>query len=545
LFIACSNLANLLLARAVVRRREIGVRLSLGASRARLICQLLTESLLLSTAGGALGLVLSFWLFKTLSSMPSMARLTSGAELHLDHRALFYALVLSLGTGFAFGLGPALAATKTNLSRALHADGLSGTPNVPSRKMWSPRNLLVIAPLAISLMLLIGAAVLVRGIKYARFEPEFDVSRVIGMSFKLKAQGYDEAKSLQFQESLRQRLSAMPGVASVALASALPFSLSAPLGMCPVSAEASVKSPGPAYAAGCYAVSSGYFETLGLPIVRGRAFSPSDREGAQPVAIVSQEFARTNWPNQEPIGKRVRPANGDTFFDVVGVAGDLTNPSSEFILGLPVVYVPSSQGRFLLTPRVSTVWNGGRTSQSYQASEMQFLVRSNGDPSNISVAMRQAVRAADPSVWVSIQTIEDRLEPFIGPQRTLALCVTGFGALALLMACVGIYAVLAYAVSQRTREIGVRMALGAQRGEILSLVMRRTLILIAFGIGVGLAGAFALRRILSATTGGLRGLDAGTCLSVTMLLSAASLLASYLPSRKALRVDPVQALRCE
>jgi putative ABC transport system permease protein len=292
-------------------------------------------------------------------------------------------------------------------------------------------------------------------------------------------------------------------------------------------------------------VSPGYFETLGLPIVRGRAFLPSDREGAEPVAIVSQEFARTNWPNQEPIGKRVRSANGDTFFEVVGVAADLTNPSSEFILGFPVVYVPSSQGRFLLTPRVSGVWNGARISQTYQASEMQFLVRTSADPANVKVALRQVVHAAAPSVWVNIQTIEERLEPFIGPQKTIALCVTGFGALALVMACAGIYAILAYAVSQRTREIGIRMALGAHRREILSMVMRRTLILIAWGIGLGLAGAFTLSRILSATLGGPRGLDARTSISVAMLLGAASLLASYLPSRKALRVDPVQALRCE
>jgi macrolide transport system ATP-binding/permease protein len=193
LFIACSNLANLLLARAVVRRREIAVRLSLGSSRARLIWQLLTESLLLSIAGGAVGLIFSSWLIKAVSaSSPSLVGMASRAELHLDHQALLYALALSVATGFAFGLGPALAATKTNLARALHAEGLSGTPSAPSQKIWSPRNLLVVAPLAVSLMLLIGAAVLVRAIQNGRFEPKFDTSRVIGMSFRLRAQGYDE-----------------------------------------------------------------------------------------------------------------------------------------------------------------------------------------------------------------------------------------------------------------------------------------------------------------------------------------------------------------
>jgi ABC-type antimicrobial peptide transport system permease subunit len=178
-------------------------------------------------------------------------------------------------------------------------------------------------------------------------------------------------------------------------------------------------------------------------------------------------------------------------------------------------------------------------------SDMQFLVRSSGDPASVKTSLRQAVRAADPSLWVSIQTIDERLEPLIGPQRTMALCLSGFGVLALLMACAGIYAILAYAVSQRTREIGIRMALGAHRREILSMVMMRTLVLIASGIGVGLAGALALSRILAASIRGLPGMDAGTFISVTLLLGAASLLASYLPSRKALRVDPVQALRCE
>ena len=541
LFIACSNLANLLLARAVVRRREIGVRLSLGASRARLICQLLTESLLLSIAGGAVGLAFSYWLIKALSAQPSLARLFSGSEPHLDQRALLYALLLSIATGLAFGLGPALAATKTNLARALHVEGLSGTPSAPSQKIWAPRNLLVVAPLAVSLMLLMGSAVLVRGFRSARFQPKFDTSRVIDMSFRLNAQGYDEAKSLRLQDNLRERIGAMPGVVSVALASALPLSFSPPLGLCSLVAEGSAIPSG--RAAGCQAVSASYFETLGVPIVRGRAFLPSDAESPEPVAIVSQELARTYWPNQEPIGKRIRSVSGAAFFEVVGVAADLQDPASRFILNLPAAYVPVGQGSLLLASQRSGP-NAARVTSDH-VSERQFLIRASGDPANVKSALRQAVRAADPSLWVDIQTIAERLEPFTGPQRTIAACLSGFGALALLMACAGIYAILAYAVSQRTREIGIRIALGAQRREILSMVMRRTLVLISWGIGAGLAGALALNRILMATTSGTGRLDVGTSISVTLLLGAAALLASYLPSRKALRVDPVQALRCD
>jgi putative ABC transport system permease protein len=540
LFIACSNLANLLLARAVVRRREIGVRLSLGASRARLICQLLTESLLLSTAGGVVGLVFSSALVKALSLQSSLVRFFSGSQPHLDRQALLYALLLSVATGFAFGLGPALAATKTNLARALHAEGLSGTPSAPSQKLWAPRNLLVVAPLAVSLMLLIGAAVLVRGLQGARFKPRFDTSRVIGMTFRLKAQGYDEAKSLQFQESLRERMSTMPGVVSVALDSSSPLSFLPPLGICLLTDGFTV----PSRASLCHAVSTGYFETLSVPIVRGRTFLLSDREGSEPVAIVNEEMARTYWPNQESIGKRIRSQDGSTFFEIVGVAADLQDPGDKSLFQMsPTAYVPAGQGGLLMAPRKDNA-NAGRVA-SNRVSDMQFLVRASGDPASVKTSLRQAVRAADPSLWVNLQTIEESLEPIVGPQRTVALCLTGFGALALLMACAGIYAILAYAVSQRTREIGIRMALGADRREILSMVMNRTLVLIAWGISGGLLGTFALVRILAASIRGLPGMNAGTFISVTLLLAAASLLASYLPSRKALRVDPVQALRCE
>jgi putative ABC transport system permease protein len=209
---------------------------------------------------------------------------------------------------------------------------------------------------------------------------------------------------------------------------------------------------------------------------------------------------------------------------------------------LPTAYVPSGQESLLAAAQDST--NAGRRA-SYQISGRQFFIRASGDPASVKTALRQAVRAADPMLWVDIQTIEEWLEPIRGRQETIALFVAGFGTLALLMACAGIYAILAYAVSQRTREIGIRMALGAQRLEILAMVMQRTLVLISVGIGVGLVGALALSRILAASIRGLLGLDAGTCISLSLLLGAASLLASYLPSRQALRVDPVQALRCE
>lgn len=539
LAIACSNLANLLLARAAIRRQEIGVRLSLGASRARLVCQLLTESLLLSIGGGATGLVFSVWLMKAITWLsPTLANLPPGEELHLRNGAFLYALLLSLGTGFAFGLGPALAATKTNLARALHAEGLTGTPSAPTGKMWSPRNLLVVAPLAVSLMLLIGATVLARALSNARTEPKFDASRVIGMTFRLKAQGYDESKSLQFQDSLGRRIATVPGVVSFALASGFPLPWLPPMSPCSLETDSSAASPGGR--ALCHAVSAGYFETLGLPIIRGRAFLPSDRAGSAPVAIVNEELARTYWPDQEAIGKRIR--GGDTFFEVVGVVANVQDLGGQFsFLLLPTIYAPAGQGTLL----AKGLDSGGDRMASYQMREMQFYVRAAGETAAVKQALRQAVRATDPSLYVDIQTVEERLEPMTGSQRAMTVCLSGFGVLAMLMACSGIYAILAYAVSRRTREIGIRVTLGAQRFEILSMVMRRTLALIAWGIGLGVLGAFALSRILAATIEQLGGLDAATCISLALLLGAASLLAGYLPSRKALRVDPVQALRCE
>jgi predicted permease len=530
LLIACSNLANLLLARAVVRHREIGVRLSLGAGRARLIGQLLSESMLLAIAGGALGMLFSTWLARSIFVLVNP---TPGVELQLDPRWLGYGVVLSLVTGVSFGLGPALAATKTNLARALHSEGLSGTPGSPSQRIWAPRNLLVIVPLAVSLMLLIGAGLAVRFVERTIFSsPGYDATHLVAMSFRLQAQGYDQARTVQFQENLRERIAKMPAVASVALAAANP--ISGGMGVFPLVMEDSPVSPGQAARlAECDVISAGFLEMLGAPTVRGRTFTASDREGSAPVAIVNQELVRRYWPNEEPLGKHVRLDTGSSFFEVIGVVPDVESP--RLTSAIPVVYVPFGQGKLLL---------GGARLETppYQ---MEFLIRTLGDPVPLKSALRHEARATDPSLWVNVQTLQELREESVGPLRIVSLLLSALGVLALLMASVGIYAILAYAVSQRTREIGIRMALGAQGREIMVGVMQRTMVLIAWGIGVGLLGALAVSRVLAKGVGEIGGLDAATCSSVAVLLGAVALLASYLPARKALRVDPVQALRCE
>jgi predicted permease len=396
--------------------------------------------------------------------------------------------------------------------------------------------MLVIVPLAVSLMLLMGAGMTVRLVQRMYLSgPAFETSRLIGMSFRLKAQGYDEARTLQFQENLRERIGRMPGITSVALASGMPISNG--MGWFPLLTEGSVISPGGSSPGADYkVVSVGFFETIGVPIVRGRTFTTSDREGSPPVAMVNQVLARRYWPNQEPIGKRIRLATGSTFFEVIGVAPDLEDANGPFNSVRPTVYVPYGQGKLFL--------NGARIgTPPYQ---MQFLIRARGESAGVKAALRQEAIAADSSLWVNIQTLEEILESWkMGPIKTMSLLLSALGALALVMASAGIYAILAYAVSQRTREIGIRMALGAQRREILALVMQRTVTLTACGIGLGLVGALALSRILSRSLDKLGGLDAVTCISVALLLGFVAILASYLPARKALRVDPARALRCE
>ncbi len=526
LLIACSNLANLLLARAVVRQREIGVRLSLGASRPRLVAQLLTESMLLAFAAGALGVLFSHWLAKALIVMmgapPGMA-----FDLGMDPVVVLYAFLLSLATGLAFGLAPALAATRTDLSQALHAAGLLRAAPSRSRRIWSARNALVIVPLAVSLMLLLGAGVALRRVQ-RRFVngPAFEAAHLVAASFRLNMQGYNQARTLQFQENLRQRIASMPNVTSVTLATAMP--LSNGVGWFPLSVEGAH--------ADYNAISPDFFETVGMRTVRGRAITASDRESSPPVAMVNQELARRYWPDQEPIGKRLHLSqSAGPDFEIVGVAPDMQDASSPYNSVRPIVYVPAAQSALFL--------KGMRTDPPHY--QMQFLARTSGPPAALKAAIRQEAHATDSSLRIDVQTIEESMEAQFGPVKTISMLLGALSALALLMASVGIYAILSYSVSQRTHEIGIRAALGAQRGEILALVMQRTVALVAWGIGLGLVAGLALTRIFARSFHKLGELDAVTCVTVCAVLGGFALLAGYLPARKALRVDPVQSLRCE
>jgi predicted permease len=283
-------------------------------------------------------------------------------------------------------------------------------------------------------------------------------------------------------------------------------------------------------------ISPGFFDTVGTPVDRGRAFRADDREGSPPVAIVNRELARRYWPNGEAIGQRIRlSAAAGPYFEVVGVAGDMQDANSSYNSVRPTVYVPYAQGTLFL--------KGVRTDPP--AYQMLFLARTAGEPAALKAAIRQEAHATDSALRVDIQTVQELLDARFGPVKTASMLLSALSGLALLMASVGIYAILAYAVSQRTREIGIRTALGAQRREILALVMQRTVSLIAWGIGLGLVGALALTRIFARNFAKVGELDAATCVTVSLVLAGFAMLAGYLPARKALRVDPAQTLRCE
>jgi predicted permease len=535
LLIACSNLANLLLARAVVRRKEIAIRLSVGATRARIICQLLTESLLLALIGGALGLLLSFWLSQLLWVMLGGAlEGPPGSALGVDPRVLIYALLLSVASGVSFGLAPALKASKLSLTQAIRSEGMSGDPRSLLGRIWSPRNLLVIVPLGLSLMLLVLGGLSLRFLyAVSAAGPTIDTPHLMGMSFRLSLQGYDEARTFDFQQNLLDRLRTLPGVTSAALCMEMP--LFEDMSTTPVATE-----PGPASSvrSAYNVVSPEFFDTAGVSLVRGRTFTVSDGKTAPPVTVVSEGLARLLWPDQEPLGKRVRPAVGTTSFEVVGVARDIHDQTDLLHRPRPTLYISPEQGSLFASGQAR------RRSSATPVYELQVLIRTGGDAAGLKSTLVQAARINDPSLYVNVQTLGELIEGGY-PMHLISEMLGVLGALALLIAVVGIYAILTYAVSQRTREIGIRMALGAERRKVVALVVRKSLVLTGCGLGLGAAGGFVLGRIFSALVVDIGGIDPITVAAPTLLLGCIAMLASYLPARKAAGIDPVQILRME
>ena len=519
LLIACANVANLLLARASVRRREIAVRLALGAGRRRLIRQLLTESLMLASLGGAAGLILTQWTARTLPGF-FPANQANGLDLSLDWRVLVFTLGVTIFTGVLFGLAPALQATRLNLLPALKDD--AATHGQRLRRIGL-RDVLVISQLALSLVLLIGAALFVRSLRHAiTFDPGFTVQNLLIASMETRGASLNKQQGQAFYQQTVERVGSLPGVQSVSLTRIAPLGGGGQRrgtqfeGYQPQQNEDTETNTN--------IVGLNFFNTMGIALVAGRDFNAHDSEGAPPVVIVNEEVARRYYGGNA-LGKRLKFGGATApFREIVGVARtakyrDLREQS------LPFIYLPLAQ--------------------EHQAG-MTLMVRTAGDPAALVGAVRNELRTLNKDVPVfSVQTMEERIGGQLAADRMIAVLLSIFGAGALLLAAIGIYGVMAYAVARRTHEIGIRIALGAEQRDILKLIVGQGMVLVLIGAGLGLVLALVLTRVVKGLLFDISATDPLTFAAVVLVLVGVSLLACYLPARRATKVEPLTALRNE
>jgi len=509
LLIACANVSNLMLARAATRRKEIAVRLALGASRWRLIKLLLTESLLLAVLGGVLGLFLAVFV------PPILLSVIPEAGLDIDFRpnvtVFAYMFLISLITGVAFGLAPAIQSTKPNLT-----DALKATRNRPRASRPYLRNLLVIGQVAVSLVLLIGAGLLVRGLQQAQStDLGFDQKNLVVVSMDLTTQGYDEARAATFHAQLSERLKALPGIRSVSLAQTVPFAGGR-------DETIDIEGGGSALSVSANEVSGEYFQTLGIPLRRGRYFTDEDaRSGASP-AVISQAMANRFWPGADPVSKRFKD-NAGTSHEIIGVVADISSK-----------HIGRLDGPFFYTPAPPAKLTGH-----------SFVLRTNENLSAGVSAVREVARSLDKDVFVTVEPLDENVRRGLEPARVGAWFSGTISLLALLIAATGIYGMLSYLVVERTSEIGIRMALGAHRRNVLLLIVSDGMKLAGIGIVIGVAAALVLARVMSSLLFGFGQSDVLTFAAVSIGALAVALLACYMPARRATKVDPLVALRNE
>ncbi len=532
LLIACSNLANMLLARTAARQKEIGVRLALGASRLRVIRQLLTESFLLAGLGGLAGVLLAWWSCELF--MPwlfahwdgrDFARM--GMSLTPDWRVLSFAFLLTLLSGFASGLLPALRATNPNLIAVIKDDSAAFGGRLANS--WL-RNGLVVAQVALCLMLLIPAGLLLRGLAQAlAADPGFATKNLLVVFYSLELSGYDEARTQLFHQQLQERLQSLPGVAKVSPYFAFG---GRPTLVLPAERGASEKR---FESAPFRWVSADYFATIGTPLVQGRAFTAEEARARAPVVVVSEATARTLWPNENPLGKTLRAErrlrNGNLQIElptaqVIGVARDA---QTQKVGEIPAL--------FFYAPWLAQKWE----------LEASLLVRTTVEAARLKELVRKEALALEPVLRFNTFTMEERIarDGDVARARNVSELTTGLGALALVLAALGIYGVLAFSVAQRTREIGIRMALGAQASSVQLLVVKQAMTLVLLGLAIGIPFAIALMCVLRSLLLGSSAADPIVYGSVTLLLLFVALLACWMPARRAARVDPMIALRIE
>ena len=531
LLIACANVANLSLARSAVRQKEIGVRLSLGASRGRVVQQLLTESLLVALLSGVAGLLLARWLPGALISLlrPQHEQPIS-VPLVLDIPVLGYTLFLSVGTAIVFGLIPAMRASRTNPNSASKGEITTLGQGGGRLRIHS---VLVGTEISVCLVLLLSAGLLARALGRAQtVDPGFDMKHVLALSMDLNLHGYDNERAAEFHRHLIEQLQALPGVKAVSVASLAPLG-----GVSRAAPVTAADSNGPVGASetsvGYWVVSPNYFATLSIPIVRGRSFGLRDTGQGTPVAIINEAMARQFWPGQDPVGKGLRPGPPSVpFTEVVGVVKN-TRGARLWEADQPYVYLPLLQNN-TKGPAIQTEQLG-----------MKILIRTDGNPDDISAIVPRVVRALDPNVQGSAATLGKSAERWVWFSQVGAMISSSLGILGLFLASLGIYGLMSYSVAQRTHELGIRIALGANRSDILKLVLGQGLRISLVGLVVGLAIALGVTRVIAAMLYGVKPTDPVTFGGVSVLLTAVALLASYLPARRAAKVEPLVALRYE
>ena len=537
LLIACANVANLLIARAAGRQREIGIRLALGAGRVRLVRQLLTESMLLAIAGGLGGVLLALWTTDLLSALRPERTATWGirstelldlSSLAVDARVLAFAFGLALVTGLLFGLLPAIGTSRPSLTDALK-EGLSGrSRSLGSGGRLTGRGALVAAEVAMALVLLIGAGLLLRSFALRQgVDMGFDPRNVLTLRMNPADGDYTRETAPQMHQRVIERLAALPGVVAVSVDKCTPLS-----NACNGSVVTRVDDKDFGLTAtdamiGVHFIGPDHLRVLGVPLLRGRAFTLQDRQGSPRVVLINEAAARKWWPGEDPVGRRISIGIGyfrDSTAEVVGVIGNVSYGAIESTPE-PAAFIPNLQ---------------------YSSPNTFVLIRTEGDPAGIVSAVRREVLAVDPDLPVfGIRTMEERVSDALSRARFGSMLLAVFAAIALVLAAVGVYGVMAYAVTQRTHEMGVRMALGAERRDVLRLVLRQGAWLAALGIATGLVAAVALTRVLSSLLYGVSPTDLPTFAAISLALGAAALLATYVPARRATRVDPMQALRGE